>query len=80
MSGADGASGKTARREGHSCCAKRPATCIAPSAWVNRLCSAVGKTQRADWSCGIRRRRWTHGASIRSCSVASPAVSPSARV
>ena len=53
--------GRPPRREGQSCCAKRPATCIAPSAWGNRLCSAVGKTQRADWSCGIRRRRCTHG-------------------
>ena len=74
MSAADGASGKTARSEGQSCWAKRPATCIAPSACGNRLCSAVGKTQRADWSWGMRRRRWTHGVSMRSSSVASPAI------
>ena len=71
-SGAEGASGNTALSDGQSCWAKRPATCIAPRAWGKRLCSAVGKTQRADWSCGMRRRRCTQGVSIRSCSVASP--------
>ena len=80
MSGAEGASGKTARSDGLSCWANRPATCMAPRAWVKRLCSAVGNTQRADWSWGMRRRRWTQAVSIRSCSVVSPGIPPSGRV
>src|SRR5919198_3481918 len=54
----------------------RPARCIAPSECWNRLCSAAGNTQRADWSCGTRLSRWTHDVSIRSCSVASPGIAP----
>src|SRR6059036_1100785 len=54
----------------------RPARCIAPSECWNRLCSAAGNTQRADWSWGTRRNRCTHEVSMRSCSVASPRIAP----
>jgi hypothetical protein len=78
-SGADGASENSARREGWSCWAKRPARCMAPRECWKRLCSAAGNTQRADWSCGTRRRRCIQGESIRCSSVASPEL-PSGRV
>src|SRR6059058_2791208 len=54
----------------------RPARCIAPSECWNRLCSAAGNTQRADWSWGTRRNRCTHEVSMRSCSGASPRIAP----
>ena len=78
-SGAEGASENSAFSEAWSCWAKRPARCIAPSECWKRLCSAAGNTQRADCSCGTRRRRCIQGESIRSCSVASPGT-PAGRV
>ena len=38
---------------------------------MNRECSAVGNTHRALWSWLIRRRRWSHALSSRSCSAAA---------
>ena len=46
---------------------------------MNRLCSAVGKTQRDVWSWLIRRSRWTQAVSRRSSSAASSGGRPSAR-
>ena len=57
---------------------------MTPSPWVNRECSAVGKTQRALWSWLMRRSRWSQVVSSRSCSATSssgrPAAVDSARV
>ena len=53
-----------------------PASCMTPRPWVNRECSAVGKTQRALWSWLIRRRRWTQAVSSRSSSATSSAGNP----
>src|SRR6266536_5819195 len=52
---------------------------MAPRECWKRLCSAAGNTQRADCSCGTRRRRCIQGESMRACSVASPGT-PSGRV
>jgi hypothetical protein len=51
---------------------------MTPRLCVKRLCSAVGKTQRALWSWLMRRIRWTQAESIRSPSAASSGGSPSA--
>ena len=53
-----------------------PASCITPRPWVNRECSAVGKTQRALWSWLIRRSRWTQAVSSRSSSATSSSGRP----
>src|SRR2546422_975763 len=54
----------------------RPARCIAPSECWNRLCSAAGNTQRADWSWGTRRNRCTREVWMRSGLGASPRSAP----
>ena len=51
---------------------------MTPRPWVNRECSAVGKTQRALWSWLIRRSRWSQAVSSRSSSATSSAGSPAA--
>src|SRR5919108_4657643 len=51
---------------------------MTPSPWVNRECSAVGKTHRALWSWLIRRRRWSQAVSRRSSSATSSPGRPAA--
>ena len=46
---------------------------------MNRLCSAVGKTQRALWSWLTRRSRWSQAVSSRSSSAASSSRQPGGR-
>ena len=78
--GSSGASeGSVERSDGSRARAQRPASCITPRPWVNRECSAVGKTQRALWSWLIRRSRWSQAVSSRSSSAASSSGRPAAR-
>ncbi len=51
---------------------------MTPSPWVNRECSAVGKTQRALWSWLMRRSLWSQVVSSRSCSATSSSGRPAA--
>ena len=51
---------------------------MTPRPWVNRECSAVGKTHRALWSWLIRRSRWSQAVSRRSSSATSSSGSPAA--
>src|SRR6187200_1999846 len=51
---------------------------MTPRPWVNRECSAVGKTQRALWSWLIRRSRWSQAVSRRSSSATSSSGRPAA--
>ena len=67
------------RSVGYSARAQSPASCITPRPWVNRLCSAVGNTQRALWSWLTRRRRCIHAVSSRSSSAASSGGRPASR-
>ena len=67
------------RRLGYRERAHSPASCMTPRPWVNRECSAVGKTQRALWSWLIRRSRWTHAVSSRSSSATSSGWRSAAR-
>ena len=70
--------GSAAGSEGSSARAHSPASCMTPRPWVNRECSAVGKTQRALWSWLIRRSRWSQAVSRRSSSATSSSGRPAA--
>ena len=67
---------RTSRNVGYKARAQRPPSCMTPSPWVKRLCSAVGKTQRALCSWLMRRSRWTQGVSSRSASATVSGGSP----